>query len=75
MFFYFYFYNLSFLVVAVVVKKCPNLLEIDLSDCVLLGEGLAPALKNLKKLEHLAISRCYKLQMSDIGLVFVLYLF
>lgn len=63
-----------FAVVGDVVRKCPNLVELDLSDCVLLSEDLMPVLKNLKKLEHLAISRCYKLQIADIALVFFLHI-
>ncbi|XP_077283016.1 S-phase kinase-associated protein 2 [Arctopsyche grandis] len=53
--------------VAVVVSRCPNLVELDLSDCVMMGEGLMPILRSVRKLEHLAISRCNRLSMADIA--------
>ncbi|XP_045508924.1 S-phase kinase-associated protein 2-like isoform X2 [Colias croceus] len=41
--------------------RCPRLLELDLSDCPLLGRAALNALLPLSRLEHLALSRCYLL--------------
>lgn len=41
--------------------RCPRLLELDLSDCSRLGVGALAALATLRRLEHLALSRCYLL--------------
>ncbi|GBP84908.1 hypothetical protein EVAR_60709_1 [Eumeta japonica] len=44
------------------VKSCPRLQELDLSDCPQLTEVSVKALSRLNSLEHLALSRCYQLQ-------------
>ncbi|CAH2083599.1 unnamed protein product [Euphydryas editha] len=47
--------------VARLVGRCPRLLELDLSDCSRLGVAALGALGALRRLEHLALSRCYLL--------------
>ncbi|CAK1547908.1 unnamed protein product [Leptosia nina] len=47
--------------VASLVEQCPRLLELDLSDCSLLGRNALISLLPLSRLEHLALSRCYLL--------------
>ncbi|XP_015186565.1 PREDICTED: S-phase kinase-associated protein 2-like isoform X2 [Polistes dominula] len=46
------------------VKSCPKLKELDLSDCTLLTMNSAPYLLNLSILEHLSLSRCYSIPPS-----------
>ncbi|XP_014213892.1 S-phase kinase-associated protein 2 [Copidosoma floridanum] len=43
------------------VKKCPGLVELDLSDCSRLTENAIHAVSTLEKLEHLSFSRCYSI--------------
>lgn len=42
-------------------SRCPRLLELDISDCGRVTARCALALATLKRLEHLATSRCYLL--------------
>ncbi|XP_014607404.1 PREDICTED: S-phase kinase-associated protein 2 isoform X2 [Polistes canadensis] len=46
------------------VKSCPKLIELDLSDCTLLTMNSAPYILNLSLLEHLSLSRCYSIPPS-----------
>ncbi|XP_046390450.1 S-phase kinase-associated protein 2 [Ischnura elegans] len=47
------------------VNCCPDLVELDLSDCTLLTEGAVTAVVNgLAKIEYLALSRCYHIPIS-----------
>ncbi|XP_017886904.1 S-phase kinase-associated protein 2 isoform X2 [Ceratina calcarata] len=41
------------------VKSCPDLVELDLSDCTMLTMNTVRSLLDLSKLEHLSLSRCY----------------
>ncbi|KAJ7987126.1 hypothetical protein DPEC_G00335520 [Dallia pectoralis] len=42
------------------VERCPNLVNLDLSDSVLITTSSFPVLQKLKSLKHLALSRCYQ---------------
>ncbi|KAL0965687.1 hypothetical protein UPYG_G00284470 [Umbra pygmaea] len=42
------------------VERCPNLVNLDLSDSVLITTSSFPILQQLKSLKHLALSRCYQ---------------
>uniref|UniRef100_A0A3Q2SY26 S-phase kinase-associated protein 2 n=1 Tax=Fundulus heteroclitus TaxID=8078 RepID=A0A3Q2SY26_FUNHE len=56
--------------VKVLVERCPNIETLDLSDCTLLMADCFPVLKQLKKLHHLSLSRCYHIHLaalSDLG--------
>ncbi|XP_066597239.1 S-phase kinase-associated protein 2 isoform X2 [Prorops nasuta] len=44
-----------------VVKRCPDIEELDLSDCTMLTLKKPHVLANLIKLEHLSLSRCYSI--------------
>ncbi|XP_012270645.1 S-phase kinase-associated protein 2 isoform X2 [Orussus abietinus] len=46
------------------VKCCPDLIELDLSDCTMLTINTVNSLLNLIKLEHLSLSRCYSIPPS-----------
>ncbi|XP_034951235.1 S-phase kinase-associated protein 2 [Chelonus insularis] len=46
------------------VTSCPNLIELDLSDCTLLTMNSIQSILNLKKLEHLSLNRCYSIPPS-----------
>ncbi|KAK2586549.1 hypothetical protein KPH14_011439 [Odynerus spinipes] len=46
------------------VKSCPDMVELDLSDCTLLTMNTVPNLLNFSKLEHLSLSRCYSIPPS-----------
>lgn len=54
------------------VARCPDLLELDLSDCTQLTSEAITIVCKLKKLEYLSLSRCYNisvtsyLQLSDL---------
>ncbi|XP_010893994.1 S-phase kinase-associated protein 2 [Esox lucius] len=41
-------------------ERCPNLVNLDLSDSVLITTSSFPILQQLKSLRHLALSRCYQ---------------
>ncbi|KAI4477801.1 hypothetical protein M0802_014633 [Mischocyttarus mexicanus] len=43
------------------VKSCPKMIELDLSDCTLLTMNSSPYLLNFSALEHLSLSRCYSI--------------
>lgn len=47
-------------VLALLVNRCPNLREIDLSDTEVSSEAF-PMLRKLEHLEHLSLSRCYNI--------------
>lgn len=46
------------------VKSCPDIVELDLSDCTLLTMNIVQSLINLAKLEHLSLNRCYSISPS-----------
>ncbi|KAK9293622.1 hypothetical protein QLX08_011480 [Tetragonisca angustula] len=46
------------------VKSCPNMIELDLSDCSMLTMNTVRNLLDLSKLEHLSLSRCYGIPPS-----------
>ncbi|KAG7214165.1 hypothetical protein KM043_001514 [Ampulex compressa] len=46
------------------VKSCPDIVELDLSDCTMLTMNTVQSLLNLSKLEHLSLSRCYSIPPS-----------
>jgi len=49
-----------------IVKCCPDLVELDLSDCTNLTSGtLEVVMAGLKKLQHLSLSRCYNMANSN----------
>ncbi|XP_047356459.1 S-phase kinase-associated protein 2-like isoform X1 [Vespa velutina] len=43
------------------VKSCPDMIELDLSDCTVLTDKAISNILNLTKLEHLSLSRCYNI--------------
>ncbi|KAH8337296.1 hypothetical protein KR059_006045 [Drosophila kikkawai] len=45
--------------VATLQRRCPQLLELDLSDCNSLTPEVIPAIMKFKMLEYLSVSRCY----------------
>lgn len=45
--------------VATLQKRCPQLLELDLSDCNSLTPTVITAIMKFKMLEYLSVSRCY----------------
>ncbi|XP_059472875.1 S-phase kinase-associated protein 2 [Neocloeon triangulifer] len=58
--------NLSDDHVKKVIEKCPNLEELDLSDCTnLTSVTLECIIAKLDKLEHLSLSRCYNMANSN----------
>ncbi|XP_076238957.1 S-phase kinase-associated protein 2 isoform X3 [Calliopsis andreniformis] len=46
------------------VKCCPDIVELDLSDCTMLTMNTVRNLLDLSKLEHLSLSRCYGIPPS-----------
>ncbi|KAL7288698.1 hypothetical protein TKK_0017423 [Trichogramma kaykai] len=46
------------------VKQCPSMVELDLSDCTLLTINTIQHLMSLTNLEHLSLSRCYSISPS-----------
>lgn len=46
------------------VKSCPDIIELDLSDCTMLTMNTVRSLLDLSKLEHLSLSRCYGIPPS-----------
>lgn len=50
--------------VADLIESCPNLIELDLSDCTMLTINTVQSLINLSVLEHLSLSRCYSIPTS-----------
>lgn len=45
-------------------NRCPDIIELDLSDCAMLTMQAVPSLLNFSKLEHLSLSRCYSIPQS-----------
>ncbi|KAL0130740.1 hypothetical protein PUN28_002395 [Cardiocondyla obscurior] len=45
-------------------KRCPDIIELDLSDCAMLTMNTVHNLLNFSKLEHLSLSRCYSIPQS-----------
>ncbi|KAH8276915.1 hypothetical protein KR026_002402 [Drosophila bipectinata] len=45
-------------------RRCPQLLELDLSDCNSLTPAVIPAIMQFKMLEYLSVSRCYLIPAS-----------
>ncbi|KAL6257481.1 hypothetical protein P5V15_011051 [Pogonomyrmex californicus] len=45
-------------------KRCPDIIELDLSDCAMLTIHTVHNLLNFSKLEHLSLSRCYSIPQS-----------
>ncbi|XP_036029780.1 S-phase kinase-associated protein 2-like isoform X2 [Onychomys torridus] len=41
------------------IKRCPNLVHLDLSDSILIKNDCFPEFFHLKYLQHLSLSRCY----------------
>ncbi|XP_011310534.1 S-phase kinase-associated protein 2 isoform X2 [Fopius arisanus] len=48
-----------------IVANCPDLVELDLSDCTLLTINAINSFLNLHQLEHLSLSRCYGIPLSS----------
>ncbi|XP_078050740.1 S-phase kinase-associated protein 2 isoform X2 [Augochlora pura] len=46
------------------VKSCPDIVELDLSDCTMLTMNTVRNLLDLTRLEHLSLSRCYGIPPS-----------
>ncbi|KYQ59063.1 S-phase kinase-associated protein 2 [Trachymyrmex zeteki] len=46
------------------LKRCPDIIELDLSDCAMLTMHAVHNLLNFSKLEHLSLSRCYSIPQS-----------
>ncbi|XP_031620766.1 S-phase kinase-associated protein 2 [Contarinia nasturtii] len=47
-----------------IVSRCPQLRELDLSDCTALTSETIGIVANLEHLEYLSLSRCYNLSVS-----------
>ncbi|XP_029169727.1 S-phase kinase-associated protein 2 [Nylanderia fulva] len=45
-------------------KRCPDIIELDLSDCAMLTIHTVHNLLNFTRLEHLSLSRCYSIPQS-----------
>lgn len=43
------------------IRSCPNIIELDLSDCSVLTDKTILNILNLTKLEHLSLSRSYNI--------------
>ncbi|XP_058066992.1 S-phase kinase-associated protein 2 [Anopheles bellator] len=50
---------------AILVHRCPNLLELDVSDCAQLTSKAIDSLCKLPKLEFLSLSRCYNISTTS----------
>ncbi|CAO1348653.1 unnamed protein product [Diamesa hyperborea] len=50
---------------SVLVLRCPNLVELDVSDCTMLSSATIQIVSQLKKLEYLSLSRCYNITMTS----------
>lgn len=48
-----------FLDIANLVVRCPDLIELDISDCINLTSDTILQIAKLKHLEYLSMSRCY----------------
>ncbi|XP_008547550.1 S-phase kinase-associated protein 2 isoform X1 [Microplitis demolitor] len=51
--------------VKILTDSCPDLVELDLSDCTLLTIISVQSILNLTQLEHLSLSRCYSISPSS----------
>uniref|UniRef100_A0A182WK41 S-phase kinase-associated protein 2 n=1 Tax=Anopheles minimus TaxID=112268 RepID=A0A182WK41_9DIPT len=51
--------------VAVLIKRCPKLVALDLSDCTLLTDGAIKILCKSRQIEYLSLSRCYNIPVSS----------
>ncbi|XP_052897164.1 S-phase kinase-associated protein 2-like [Anopheles moucheti] len=51
--------------VAVLLKRCPRLVALDLSDCTLLTDGSIKTLCRARKIEYLSVSRCYNIPLPS----------
>ncbi|XP_020714069.1 uncharacterized protein LOC101452586 isoform X2 [Ceratitis capitata] len=51
--------------VASLVKRCPQLLEVDFSDCTALTGNVINIICKFKMLEYLSLSRCYLIPASS----------
>lgn len=47
-----------------IVSRCPQLRELDLSDCTALTSQTINIVASLKQLEYLSLSRCYNINVS-----------
>lgn len=47
------------------INRCPDLLELDLSDCSQLSSKAMGIVCKLKKLEYLSLSRCYNINVTS----------
>ncbi|XP_070154127.1 S-phase kinase-associated protein 2 isoform X1 [Polyergus mexicanus] len=45
-------------------RRCPDIIELDLSDCAMLTIHTVHNLLNFSRLEHLSLSRCYSIPQS-----------
>uniref|UniRef100_A0A182PJ26 S-phase kinase-associated protein 2 n=1 Tax=Anopheles epiroticus TaxID=199890 RepID=A0A182PJ26_9DIPT len=50
--------------VAVLIKRCPKLIALDLSDCTPLTEATIKTLCKARKIEYLSLSRCYNIPVT-----------
>lgn len=46
------------------VNRCPNLIELDLSDSSILTSETIKIVSKLKRLEYLSLSRCYNINVA-----------
>ncbi|XP_014474120.1 PREDICTED: S-phase kinase-associated protein 2 isoform X2 [Dinoponera quadriceps] len=46
------------------LRRCPDIIELDLSDCAILTISSIHTLLNFTELEHLSLSRCYSIPQS-----------
>lgn len=53
-----------FSVLKKIVARCPQLRELDLSDCTALTSQTIDIVASLKYLEYLSLSRCYNINVS-----------
>ncbi|KAI2651378.1 S-phase kinase-associated protein 2 [Labeo rohita] len=58
--------NLTMEDVKAIVKTCPNLSNLDLSDSVLVTTDSFPVLEQLSSLKHLGLSRCYQIHPASL---------
>ncbi|XP_067009546.1 S-phase kinase-associated protein 2 isoform X2 [Anabrus simplex] len=51
--------------IQLLVELCPNIVELDLSDCTSLTSQTIEMISSLNKLEHIALNRCYSITASS----------
>jgi F-box and leucine-rich repeat protein 1 (S-phase kinase-associated protein 2) len=51
--------------IQLLISRCPNIVELDVSDCTLLTSTSLQAFASLTKLEYLSVSRCYNIPMAS----------